>query len=368
MFLGLVLITNLALFKFLKDINLNTHTKSITRNDDNSDAEMILLRQFLENIDEGIIAISSSNKILFQNVKLSRLLMNNKTNYDSALDLPEGLLVAIKKSSTSLESSIALEFIYNNTKFSLTIIPNIKSHTVESSLVILKDVTLDTKIDKLKTDLVTNISHELKTPLTSIQGYSELLLDSSKSLSELDIKYLNKILNNSKKLISIYDSLLSLSNIEDSNDLTKETLIFEDLILQSFEKLKSKYSKSSTQLNINLDYKEIKVNPDLFETAIINIMENSFKYSNEDLIISVSLQAEGHSFVIKFTDNGIGISKDKNDKIFQRFYRINESRSDDIKGLGLGLSLVKNIIEKHSGSVQVGDIDTGAQIILIIPR
>jgi two-component system phosphate regulon sensor histidine kinase PhoR len=248
------------------------------------------------------------------------------------------------------------------------LIPVIDKDVILSVIVVIKDITLDAKLESLKTELVTNISHELKTPLTSIQGYSELLIENSKDLSAMDIKYLKKILKNSNKLISIYDSLLSLSNIENSNDLLKQEIDFRELANSSFEKLKTSYKKSSSKIQFNLDFSTIKVNEDLFETVIYNILENSFKYSKDDLKINVSLQTEGHSVVIKFTDNGIGISSDKKDQIFQRFYRINESRSDEIQGLGLGLSLVKNIIEKHSGSVQVGETTNGTEIILIIPR
>lgn len=367
-FLILLLFLNVILLKFIKQLN----NSSIKINYDNSfiksHSNEMIFEQLIENLNEGIIAISSTRDILFQNVKLSRIHSNRKTSYDSFSELPLNLISEIQSCFTSHERIMAKEYEYNNTYLLLSIIPSINDRIVSSVTVILKDVTNDKKLINLKTELVTNISHELKTPLTSILGYSELLLENSKDLNDIEIKYLNKILYNSNKLISIYDSLLSLSSIENSKELLKHEVLIQELITKSYEKLQLKYSNKSVSLDTTLDYKTIKVNTDLFETAIYNILENSFKYSLDDLKIHISLQKEGHSYVLKFTDNGIGISKDKKNKIFQRFYRINESRSDDIQGLGLGLSLVKNIIEKHNGSVQVGEINKGAQIILIIPR
>ena len=118
---------------------------------------------------------------------------------------------------------------------------------------------------------------------------------------------------------------------------------------------------------INADIKSLTVNTELFKQVFYNLMENSFKYSNANLRIHLSCQIEDHNIIIKFIDNGIGIPQEKIQRVFERFYRTDESRSAEVKGSGIGLSIVKHIVEKHNGKIFVSSNDSGAVFTVTLP-
>lgn len=360
----LVLSINLLILKFVSRFDIIIPSK---RNKDINTHNAKDYAPLLKVISDGVICISKDRSILFQNVKLSSMLSRKKIQLSSSTDLPKEILTLVETTFASSTSQFLNQYYSKENIFDIKFTPIFKSKDCVSVIVTFKDITETKKVHKLKTELITNISHELKTPLTSIQGYSEMLVENSDKLNDTEKKYLNKILNNSEKLISIYDNLLNLSKVENERELPISEFELDKSLKSSFENLKESFNKKAATLNLKLEYNNLNANKLLFDRVIFNLLENSFKYSKEDLHIEIQTQIEGPNKIIKFKDNGIGIPLDKRDRIFERFYRINESRSSDIKGLGLGLSIVKNIIEKHSGTIQIGDVPSGSLIIIILP-
>jgi len=324
----------------------------------------------LQSISDGILALNTENEILFQNIRFNRLFSYYKfssSNINSFIG--ENISKLFENCLETGEDQVIYNYNLNDRIIDIRVSAILSNENkVEGAIGVFRDITKVQKTRKLKAEFITNISHELKTPLTSIKGYSQMLIENSQTLNEIDLKYVNKILNNSNKLIDIYDNLLTLSSIEASKNFNIDEFEFEKYLCEIFENLKLTYDNSSAQLKINLDLKILKVNEKLFKQVFYNLMENSFKYSKENLVISVDLSLDDYNIILKFSDNGIGIPADKLSRIFERFYRTDESRSSEVAGSGIGLSIVKHIVEKHGGKIYVSSDSSGSSFKLILPQ
>jgi len=199
-----------------------------------------------------------------------------------------------------------------------------------------------------------NVSHELKTPLTIMKGEIEVALMNNECSKEL----LKSLLNEINYINEITDKLLFLTKKDALNKNNFEKIDLEDIILEMFEK----YSrKIKIDLNIKEDEYMIKGDKTLLKIAISNIIENSIKYKATK--ISINLEKEKNKIVLIIKDNGIGIPKEKLPFVFDEFYRVDESRNKKIKGFGLGLSIVKSIINLHNGDIKLKS-DKGVEVII----
>lgn len=359
----------------IKGNDSNSIDEALEQINDNLDSSFRKLKleinknsTLLQSISDGILAIDQSFQILFQNIRFNRIfnyykISDNKIENLVGKEIHDLYLETLETG----EEQRTYNYEIDNKIIDIKVSP-IKASTdkVIGAIGVFRDTTKIYQGQKMKSEFVTNISHELKTPLTSIKGFSELLLENSSKLDESDRKYLNKIIKNSHRLIDIYDNLLTLSKIESKSNFNKENFDLKKHTSDIFNSLESKFKKESS-LVFQLDFKNIYVNNKLFLQVLYNLIENSFKYSKNSLIIKVELYEEQNNYIIKFSDNGIGIPEDKIKKVFQRFYRVSESRSDNIEGSGIGLAIVKHIVEKHKGSITVKS-DEGSVFTIIIPK
>ncbi len=199
-----------------------------------------------------------------------------------------------------------------------------------------------------------NVSHELKTPLTVMKGEIEVALMND----NCDKKLLKSLLDEINYINEITDKLLFLTKKDTLNKQNFEEVDLEEIILELFEKYSSKISIS---LDIQEDDFSIKGDKTLLKIALSNIIENSIKYGASK--IKISLKKEKNKIVLSIKDNGIGIPKEKLPFIFDEFYRVDESRNKKIKGFGLGLSIVKSIINLHNGKIEIKS-EGGVEVII----
>jgi two-component system, OmpR family, phosphate regulon sensor histidine kinase PhoR len=211
--------------------------------------------------------------------------------------------------------------------------------------------------EKFRREFISNVSHELKTPLTSIQGFIEILIDAHKSNQKIDLNYLEKIYKNSDRLIEIVQDLTTISQSENKQlALNISKFSIYDLcyeVIESLEELaKSKKikidlkSKSLSQEKVSADRAKIS-------QVIFNLIENAIFYCPELSKIQVRLYDVENAIMVEISDNGHGIAKEHLPRIFERFYRTDEARSRAKGGSGLGLSIVKNILEAHEQTIRV---------------
>ncbi|MBI9100569.1 MAG: PAS domain-containing protein [Spirochaetaceae bacterium] len=241
-------------------------------------------------------------------------------------------------------------------------------------LLVMNNITRIKQLENMRRDFVSNVSHELKTPITLINGYVETLLDGASEDKSKRDQFLSVIGRHSQRLNSIIDDLLILSNIEDKgNDLVTENVLLNDLLFSAYTSALNMAEKENIKMEvICYDKLLIRVNPILLEQAVFNLINNAVKYSGSGskvIITGKQVLSNGEkSIEISIEDNGIGIEDDQIDRIFERFYRINKNQKPDTGGTGLGLSIVRHIILAHKGRISVvSNKDRGCKFTISLP-
>ena len=210
------------------------------------------------------------------------------------------------------------------------------------------------KISKAKTDFVSAVSHELRTPLTSIKGYASILITGKIGALPPEVKErLEKINKHSDNLVKLINDLLDISRIESGRvemNFTKHNIA--SIVENIRDLLMPQVSKKNIQLKINIPkLPDIPVDNSQIERVFINLLSNAIKFTPENGTIMIDAELKDQSVLFKISDNGIGIKEEEIPKLFQEFYRIDNEINQNVKGTGLGLVLVKNIIEAHQGKI-----------------
>ncbi len=254
----------------------------------------------------------------------------------------------------------------------LPIIPSNEHSSIEEINRLVATLNALTKkiqgnIDTLK-NFVTNAAHELRTPLTVLQGYAETLEDFSDLSPEMVPEITKKMGESCKRLSQLVKSLLTLATLD---ALSEERLHPTDLLVLS-EKCKyllsQSYPEAHVTLKTDLSKAIVQADPDLFELALINLLENAAKYSKEIPQIEILIKRHGSEISLTVSDHGIGIPEADLPFIFDRFYTVDKSRARKTSGAGLGLSIVKTIVEKHHGSISVAsELDQGTRFTIMLP-
>lgn len=231
------------------------------------------------------------------------------------------------------------------------------------AVIVLNDVTDVHRLENVRRDFVANVSHELKTPIASIKGFVETLLDGASDDPVDTQRFLGIIARQADRLASIIEDLLALSRIEQSEgtgNLPRDSVRMADLLSAVTVDCLPRADDRSIRLDVTCDEAiEAKVNAPLLEQALINLVDNAIKYSDPGRTIRIGVATEvgatsdGGTVVITVQDEGCGIEAEHLPRLFERFYRIDKARSRKLGGTGLGLSIVKHIVQAHGGTVAV---------------
>ncbi len=228
------------------------------------------------------------------------------------------------------------------------------------------------RMEQMKTDFVANVSHELKTPLTSIKGFIETLEHGAVDDKETAKRFMGIIRKHADSLSNIVDDLLSLSEIEPGkNELIKVPCdlkgILDEVILGFSHRLKGKNQQLTLEVkgrNFQLKADKIKL-----EQIFVNLIDNASKYTPEGGEIKITMDEQNDVLQVIVQDNGIGIPKEDLDNVFERFYRVDKARSRELGGTGLGLSIVKHIVALHKGTIDLkSEINKGTAITISFPK
>ena len=217
-------------------------------------------------------------------------------------------------------------------------------------------------IDELKQEFIANASHELKTPVTSIQLAVETAITALEN-SELEDtrKFLNQILKDSQRMTLLLSDLLDLSQLE-VNDPVKETVNLKKIIEAEIGFLSEENKKRVIFESADIDF---LLDPDDFSMIVRNLLRNACNYSEQNKKIDVNLFFDNSEIVLSIQDRGRGISKADQDRIFERFYRVDKGRSRALGGTGIGLSIVKHAVERNNGDIQVkSNLGEGSELIV----
>lgn len=227
-----------------------------------------------------------------------------------------------------------------------------------------------TQVEELKTNFMSMMSHDLKTPLARIQGMAEIALNDEKDLSHQQKNAIKTIMRSGEELSSFIGSILDLSRIESKEmKLHKTSKDINALIQEVVKKYDFQAAAKSITINTNLDpLFSIKVDVDLIRQVIANLVENAIKYSPENSSVTIESREENGKIVISVSDQGAGIAQDEIDNVFLKFYRSKSAKASPTKGTGLGLYLAKYFVELHEGKIQVeSDLSKGSRFNIELP-
>lgn len=334
-------------------------------------AEREKISLITENMVEGMILLDEDMTVLSVNKSALKILGNSfdpteHTKIDHMTNDQQiiGLLEEAK------ESGAAKGIITEKSRFYRTFANKVYSeNTLDFGIIIFfVDVTEEIQSEQIRRDFSANVSHELKTPLTTIKGFGELLENGIFTKEEDVKKYGGMIYRESERLLYLINDIIRLSQIEEQEHVLNDKIDLLKTAHDVEEILRHKADNREVTMTIEGEPVQIYGNQSYITELFLNLMDNAIKYNHEGGSLKVTVGMEdGKAFAV-FSDTGIGISDEHQSRIFERFYRVDKSRSKQTGGTGLGLSIVKHIVAYHSGEIQLeSELEKGTTITVKLP-
>jgi len=334
----------------------------------------------LSSMVEGVVAIDTEERVLSMNDAARTVLQVDK-HEDSGKKLDElidnadfqNLARQVLSSRNPIQAEIVIPGqVESCLQTNATPLRDIRGKPF-GALLVFHDITRLRKLENMRRDFVANVSHELKTPITSIKGFVETLLDGAMHDPKDSNRFLEIIAKQSDRLVSIIEDLLSLSRLE--QDGSEELVGFDkirvkELIDRAIQTCQLKAQEKRIRFEIDCRREETaRGNAHLLEQALVNLLSNALKYSPEGAKIVLQAESQESTLTISVQDFGQGIPKKHLPRLFERFYRVDKARSRTMGGTGLGLAIVKHIAQVHRGFVSVeSEPGKGSTFRLVIPR
>jgi two-component system phosphate regulon sensor histidine kinase PhoR len=328
----------------------------------------------LSAMSEGVMMVSKQGSVIIINNALKKMFSlkedpTGKTYWEILRNRELTKLVESVLKNCKPESR-EIFYLYPNEKYYFVNVIPLDSPDKEL-IVVMFDITDFKRLEKIKADFIANVSHELRTPLTAIKGYTETLEEEAYETPDDQKHFLRIIKRHTDRLINIVSDLLVLSEVESRDSLSKdntsndlEEININEVIKSSLEALRSK----AAEKELEDDAYKIKANRFLLEQMFINLIDNAVKYTPENGKIDIKVLNSDSQVLTEITDTGIGIPKEHLPRIFERFYRVDKTRSRNLGGTGLGLSIVKHIVIMHGGKIEVhSEEGKGSKFSIYIP-
>ncbi len=327
----------------------------------------------LESMAEGVLAVDTEQKVLLTNSALERSFSFEKSFAEGRYfweifrdaDINYMIEKTLKRHVVARKEHTVL---LSDSVFEIQVSPVVTEGEFLGAVAVFHDITILKEFERLRTEFVANVSHELKTPLTSILGFVETLKEGGINDPENRMKFLQIIETQSKKLHTLIEDLLLLSKIESG----KEPLPLEEVNVEKlFEKMAEIFSPILKEKNIQLQVvpppKAVKilVESNSIERALSNLIDNALKYNVPNGRVTLQVHDQAQGVALEVRDTGIGISLVDLGRVFERFYRADKSRSRQSGGTGLGLSIAKHIVERHGGKIEVQSMQGKGSIFTI---
>ncbi|MFA5410810.1 MAG: ATP-binding protein [Candidatus Omnitrophota bacterium] len=319
------------------------------------------LRAILRTMVEGIIVTDKSGRIISINPTVEKIFNITQQGAEGKLlleavrnnDIAE-IINAVLKNGKFISQELNLVLPAQGI-FKINASPIFEKDAVIGCLLVIHDITEMRRLETMRRDFVANVSHELKTPLTSIKGFVETLLEGAMEDRENSRHFLGIIQNHSERLNNLINDLLDLSHIE-SREIKLEITDFSlrGLTEEVLSGFKSKAKEKALEITNALDKAlSVKADKDKIEQVLTNLADNAIKFNRQNGTVRIYSEGLGEKIKVTIEDSGIGIPAKDLSRIFERFYRVDKARSRELGGTGLGLSIVKHIVELHGGSVGV---------------
>lgn len=323
---------------------------------------------------DGIIAFNMQGKVILVNPAATRFLrllpqdrdfntiFNKKINLDINMEK-----IIYLENWTSSEQKITIGDKFLNMFFAQFKDENDRPSGI---MVLIQDITEHVKLDNMRKEFVADVSHELKTPITSIMGYADTLLEGEYD-KDTQNRFLNVIAEEARRMAKLVTDLLTLSRF-DNNQVLQEKVRFDlgELVKQCQEKVQIEIDKKGHKVEcfVTADVPKVYADKEGIERVVLNILTNSIKYTPEGGNIKIYVGFVYNDAYIKVIDNGLGIPEEDLNRIFERFYRVDKARTRQMGGTGLGLSIAKEILDKNNGTIDIkSEKGKGTEVVIRIP-
>jgi len=359
----------------LRDLDLNRLINEKTKTE-----------SIIKNIADGVIGTDTENNIMMMNSVMERWFgIKERQCLDKPLEScisNNHLLQFIRRVRDNVPAGSGVaetEITIKSTKTWRNIFLQARAARVMNErneligiVTILRDVTREKEIDRLKTELVSMVAHELRSPLTSISGFSELLLDPTVNREQSE-EYATIILKEANRLSELINKFLDISKIESGKSQVKKSpMQICDVLDKVLDVNLHQAEKKGIVVSVKVapDIPLVLADRDMIEQAVLNLFSNAVKYSPENTAIEIRLKDTDDAVLFEIEDNGYGISEESLPKIFDKFYRVSDNEHvRETSGTGLGLSLVKEIVEIHGGTISVkSKVGEGSTFSFTIPK
>ena len=348
--------------------------KMIESKEKREKAEETEIKTRLLHMTEGIIAFDINGKIDLINPAAKLLLKISPEDYTFEdifnkfkLDINMEKLIYLQD-LTSMEQIIEVED--KTVKVLFAPFRNEENNKPEGIIAVIQDITESVKLDTMRKEFVADVSHELKTPITSIMGYTDTLLEGEYD-KETQREFLQVVSSEARRMAKLVTDLLDLSKIDNNKKNIKKVSFDLGTLAKECQKklaIEIKKKKHHVECLVTADVPPVYADKDDIQRVILNILSNSIKYTPDGGNIKIYVGFVFNDAYIKVIDNGIGIPESDLNRIFERFYRVDKSRAREMGGTGLGLSIAKEILDKNGGSIDIkSEVNKGTEVVIKIP-
>ena len=325
-----------------------------------------------ENMSEGFLVLDNNTDILSYNTSALRLLgaeavpaeshvsalaLNRSAGFRSAVD---GALAGKRSEQLVRQGGRCCQVMAN---------PVLRDGEVEGAVVVILDITEREERENLRREFTANVSHELKTPLTSISGFAEIIKNGIVKPEDIP-RFAGNIYEESQRLVTLVDDILNLSRLDEADvQLEREDFDLSSLARDVASRLKASAKKNGVVITVIGDKAEINGVKSIVDEMVFNLVDNAVKYNKQNGRVTVTVDSSSDGTALTVTDTGIGIPQADVDRVFERFYRVDKSHSKEIGGTGLGLSIVKHGAAFHNAKVSLQSTEgEGTTVRLVFPN
>ncbi len=354
-----------SMFNFLID--------ELKRSMSNLQQEKSKMETTFKYMADGVLTVDINGNIVHANPVAKSLLSltNDEEKYDDVVKkIKESMLLTNLKSKGYHGTEILEQ---DGETYNVDYAPFMNNQNeIGGVIIVFKNITEQYKIDKLQREFVANVSHELKTPITTIKSYTETLLDGAMEEKQIAEDFLNVINSESDRMSRLVSDLLRLSRMDyEQTKWKKEKLNLSESINQTAKKLIIQARNKNVTMHVSQIPNDMNIyfDRDGFEQILLNIAGNAVKYTPENGNVWINAYRNNNSIKISIKDDGIGIPKEDQARVFERFYRVDKARSRELGGTGLGLSIAKQIAEAHNCKLTINsELNKGTEITITIPE
>lgn len=365
----------IRLAEALNQLASQAEERAVTGEKQKSENELIL-----SSMIEGVLAVDTEDRLLRMNPAARELFAVSSQSYvgtsiqsvirNAAL---HEFLSRAKESGGNYEDEITLHGTKDRTLYVFARAIHGLEKEASGILMVFYDTTNIKRLENIRKDFVANVSHELKTPITSIKGFVETLLDGAMHDKDDLLRFLKIIAQHVERLEAVFRDLLTLSKLEqqgDNGDLELSSLPINDVLQSARDICLPKAREKNIGITLRSgDPVSADINAGLLEQAVVNLLDNAVKFSSDGQEVEVSVFQEGQNVVISVRDSGPGIEPRHAERVFERFYRADASRARKLGGTGLGLAIVKHIAQVHRGYAAVNSkVGEGSVFKIYLPR